>query len=180
MHNFACRSCSQQCIWRCYSWWKKWMLEISWLCRELLEHTEYWWTLDWVMAWCRQATSHYLSQCQPSFLATFGHNRLNSPSLLRYEVSFWSILKKCTEEWGPLSVVSTHGIYYLNFHFWFFGAYCECHMNIWTGDYKSFYISMRVHQNSSPNNGHQEVCLILCNYCHNVKINIATGNAIHE
>ena len=29
-----------------------------------------------VMAWCRQATSHYLIQCWPRFMASPGHNEL--------------------------------------------------------------------------------------------------------
>ena len=34
-------------------------------------------TLVQVMAWCRQATSHYLSQCRPSrHMASLGHNEL--------------------------------------------------------------------------------------------------------
>ena len=32
-------------------------------------------TLVQVMAWCRQATSHYLSQCWPSSLASYGVTR---------------------------------------------------------------------------------------------------------
>ena len=32
-------------------------------------------TLVGVMAWCRQATSHYLSQCWPSFLSPYGVTR---------------------------------------------------------------------------------------------------------
>ena len=42
-------------------------------------------TLVQVMAWCRQATSHYLSQCWPRSLppygVTIGHNELSLPSL---------------------------------------------------------------------------------------------------
>ena len=37
------------------------------------------WTLVQAMAWCRQATSHYLSQCGPdlwSYLASLGHKEL--------------------------------------------------------------------------------------------------------
>ena len=33
-------------------------------------------TLVQVMAWCRQATSHYLSQCWPRSLVSLGHNEL--------------------------------------------------------------------------------------------------------
>ena len=32
-------------------------------------------TLDQVMAWCRQATSHYLSQCRPRCISAYGVTR---------------------------------------------------------------------------------------------------------
>ena len=37
-----------------------------------------------VMAWCHQATSHYLSQCWPRFMASLGHNELNESCLHFY------------------------------------------------------------------------------------------------
>ena len=40
--------------------------------RMSLDLTEYKSTLVQVMAWCRQAPSHYLSQCWPSFLSPYG------------------------------------------------------------------------------------------------------------
>ena len=33
------------------------------------------WTLVQVMAWCRQATSHYLNQCWPCFMMSYGVTR---------------------------------------------------------------------------------------------------------
>ena len=43
--------------------------------RMSLELTDHKSTLVQVMAWCRQATSHYLSQCWPSFLSPYGVTR---------------------------------------------------------------------------------------------------------
>ena len=40
-------------------------------------------TLVQVMAWCRQATSHYLSQCWPSFLSPYGVTRPWRVNILR-------------------------------------------------------------------------------------------------
>ena len=33
-------------------------------------------TLVWIVAWCCQSTSHYLSQCWPRSMASLGHNEL--------------------------------------------------------------------------------------------------------
>ena len=33
------------------------------------------WTLVQAMAWCRQATSHYLNQCRPSYITPYGVTR---------------------------------------------------------------------------------------------------------
>ena len=33
--------------------------------------------IGWVMVWCHQATSHYLSQCWPRSMASLGHNELS-------------------------------------------------------------------------------------------------------
>ena len=40
--------------------------------RMLLDFTDDKSTLVQVMAWCRQATSHYLSQCWPRFMSPYG------------------------------------------------------------------------------------------------------------
>ena len=44
-------------------------------------------TLVQVMAWCRQATSHYLSQCWPNSMSpygiTLGHNELTTMQVLQ-------------------------------------------------------------------------------------------------
>ena len=43
-----------------------------------------WWyksTLVQVMAWCRQATSHYLSQCWPTNMSPCGHRELTKDDL---------------------------------------------------------------------------------------------------
>ena len=58
-------------------------------------------TLVQVMAWCRQATSHYLSQCWPRSLSSLGHNELTQQNItkqcayfMRYTVFFWDKMKK--------------------------------------------------------------------------------------
>ena len=45
-------------------------------------------TLDQVMAWCRQATSHYLSQCWPSSMLPYGVTR---PQWVNISVSYQPI-----------------------------------------------------------------------------------------
>ena len=46
-------------------------------------------TLVQVMAWCRQATSHYLSQCWPSSMSPYGVTRLQWVKLsILYNKSF--------------------------------------------------------------------------------------------
>ena len=52
-------------------------------------------TLVQVMAWCRQATSHYLSQCWPSSMSPYGVTR---PQWVNYKYQT-SILSDLTE--GP-------------------------------------------------------------------------------
>ena len=46
---------------------------LRWMPRDLTDDKS---TLVQVMAWCRQAISHYLSQCWPSSMASPGHNEL--------------------------------------------------------------------------------------------------------
>ena len=46
---------------------------ISWMPQDFTDDES---TLVQVMAWCRQATSHYLSQCWPRSVASSGHNEL--------------------------------------------------------------------------------------------------------
>ena len=43
-------------------------------------------TLVQVMAWCRQATSHYLSQCWPSSLLPYGVSR---PQCVSFDDAIW-------------------------------------------------------------------------------------------
>ena len=46
-------------------------------------------TLVQVMAWCRQATSHYLSQCWPSSMLSYGVTRSQWVNLTAIEVNVW-------------------------------------------------------------------------------------------
>ena len=45
------------------------MVSVIWMPRVLTDDKS---TLVQVMAWCRQATSHYLSQCWPRFMSPYG------------------------------------------------------------------------------------------------------------
>ena len=47
-------------------------LAFRWMSLDLTDDKS---TLDQVMAWCRQATSHYLSQCWPRSLSPYGVTR---------------------------------------------------------------------------------------------------------
>ena len=47
-------------------------ITLTWKPQDLTDDTS---TLVQVMAWCRQATSHYLSQCWPSSLSPYGDTR---------------------------------------------------------------------------------------------------------
>ena len=53
-----------------YWWWRHFL----WNCPDMNVTGLNWWssTLAQVMAWCRQATSHYLSQCWPRSLSPYG------------------------------------------------------------------------------------------------------------
>ena len=57
----------------------------------LLDFTDYQSTLVQVMAWCRQATSHYLSQCWPRSLSPYGVTR---PQWVKSVVLSWQSLMK--------------------------------------------------------------------------------------
>ena len=48
---------------------------LRWMPQDLTDDKS---TLVQVMAWCRQATSHYLNQCWPRSMASLGHKELNS------------------------------------------------------------------------------------------------------
>ena len=53
-------------------WGISWELALRWMSLDLTDDKS---TLVQVMAWCRQATSHYLSQCWPRSLSPYGVTR---------------------------------------------------------------------------------------------------------
>ena len=55
-----------------YGWGIAFEIALSWLSQGFADDKS---TLVQVMAWCRQATSHYLSQCWPSSLSPYGVTR---------------------------------------------------------------------------------------------------------
>ena len=70
-------------------------------------------TLVLVMAWCRQATSHYLSQCWPRFLSPYG---VTSPQWDKRPFQYpmrWSAVKSqdwffnCNKIWWKISTRDT-------------------------------------------------------------------------
>ena len=64
---------------------------LGWMPRDLTDDKS---TLVQVMAWCHQATSHYLSQCWPSSMPQYGVTRpqwVNSLALGRFE---WNLDKQ--------------------------------------------------------------------------------------
>ena len=63
-------------------------------------------TLVQVMAWCRQATSHYLSQCWPRSLTSLGHNELNV--LLQAIVQVAPLSFEMTSWWAQWCVNHRH------------------------------------------------------------------------
>ena len=53
-------------------WGISWKIGVRWMPLDLTDDKS---TLVQVMAWCRQATSHYLSQCWPRFMSPYGVTR---------------------------------------------------------------------------------------------------------
>ena len=53
-------------------WGISWEIALIWMSLDFTDDQS---TLDQVMAWCRQATSHYLSQCWPRSLLPYGVTR---------------------------------------------------------------------------------------------------------
>ena len=50
----------------------EWFIAVRWMSFVLIDDKS---TLVQLMAWCRQATSHYQSQCWPSFMSPYGVTR---------------------------------------------------------------------------------------------------------
>ena len=61
---------------------------LNWMAMDLTDRKS---TLVQVMAWCRQATNHYLSQCWPRSLSSLGHNELTHWSLIWHLLN-WVII----------------------------------------------------------------------------------------
>ena len=59
-------------------------------------------TLVQVMAWCRQATSHYLNQCWPRYLSPYGVTRLQwvNPTVLSHQSLAMTSLSYLLRSWG--------------------------------------------------------------------------------
>ena len=62
-----------------------------------------------VMAWCHQATSHYLSQCWPRSVSPYGTTR---PQWVKHLKLLWTW--SCTAAWWPgVKLVSVSGVRHL-------------------------------------------------------------------
>ena len=57
-------------------------IALIWLSLDLNDEKS---TLVQVMAWCRPATSHYLSQCWPRSLMSLGHNELSQVTAVHFD-----------------------------------------------------------------------------------------------
>ena len=59
-------------------WWISCKIALIWMSLDFTDDQS---TLVQVMAWCRQATSHYLSQCWPRYMSPYGVTR---PQWVKY------------------------------------------------------------------------------------------------
>ena len=66
-------------------WGISYEIALRWMPLDLTDDKS---TLVQVMAWCRQATSHYLSQCWPRSLSPYGVTRPQWVKLKSCEISF--------------------------------------------------------------------------------------------
>ena len=64
-------------------WAISWELALRWMSPDLTDDKS---TLVQAMAWCRQATSHYLSQCWPGSLSPYGVTR---PQWVNDDTVYW-------------------------------------------------------------------------------------------
>ena len=64
-------------------------IALIWMSQDLTDDKS---TLVQVMAWCRQATSHYLGQCWPRSMSPYGVTRsqwVNTTCSLKPQLEFW-------------------------------------------------------------------------------------------
>ena len=71
-------------------WWLKYMcisckIVLKWMPMDLTDGKS---TLVQVMAWCRQATSHYLNQCWPRSMSPYGHDEFKCWRVLNKEIIY--------------------------------------------------------------------------------------------
>ena len=61
-------------------------------------------TLVQVMAWCHQATSHYLSQCWPSFISSYGMKKLQWVNAQPVSATFSLAVEPDSAAWLPRQI----------------------------------------------------------------------------
>ena len=71
--------------WNFYGWGISWEIALWWMSLDFTDDQS---TLVQVMAWCRQATSHYLSQCWPRSMSPYGVTR---PQWVKGSCSIFSL-----------------------------------------------------------------------------------------
>ena len=70
--EWNCRAVIFKLILMIDGWGISWEIVLTWMPQDLTDDKS---TLVQVMAWCHQATSHYLNQCWPSALSPYGVTR---------------------------------------------------------------------------------------------------------
>ena len=85
-------------------WGISYEIALKWMPLDLTDDKS---TLVQVMAWCRQATSHYLSQCWPRSLSPYGVTRpqwvnIKWKSFVSFDMQYLFAHKTCTIQIGTL------------------------------------------------------------------------------
>ena len=89
-------------------------------------------TLDQVMAWCRQATSHYLNQCWPRSLPPYGVTRPQCVNWLRLVMYMNWVINFQVMAWCQLSAKPSSE----SGNFKIFNSFIkpdDAYMHLWTG-----------------------------------------------
>ena len=90
---------------------------LRWMPQDLTDDKS---TLVQVMAWCRQATSRYLSQCWPRYLSPYGVSR---PQWVNMTVSQWPNISWLTRVILPQIFPSHTEVYLIEIRLWHWGAW---------------------------------------------------------
>ena len=115
---------------------------IRWMSLDLTDDKS---TLVQVMAWCRQATSHYLNQCWPRSISPYGVTGPRWVNYIPFASSHWSvfilmcydnILVRCDEHWyreGHIRFESVPESVVKHVPWVIMNVKCVCAWNSWYG-----------------------------------------------